>query len=166
VVFVTVGTGNQQFLRLLEAVDELAGQGAFGSEEVFVQFGNNQRFVPTHVVGEPFLSMTAFDLRLGQASLLICHGGCGTIMAAVRRGLVPVAMPCLRRYGEAVNDHQVELIRQLADGGLLVPAWDVTDLAPAIRSARMQQQNPRPSSAIGSGMIGLVRRTVDAFLAR
>ena len=38
-------------------------------------------------------------------------------------------MPRLRRFGEAVDDHQVELTAALGETGKVIPVWDIERLA-------------------------------------
>ena len=52
-----------------------------------------------------------------MADVMICHGGPGSIADAWARGLVPIVVPRLRRFGEVVDDHQVDFCRKLAGLG-------------------------------------------------
>jgi UDP-N-acetylglucosamine transferase subunit ALG13 len=164
VVLVSVGTGEQPFARLLNAVERLALTGFFEDEVVFVQYGCDPNFVPRATKGVPFLAVDEFDRMLREADLFVCQGGCGAIMAAVRQGMIPVAMPRLAEFGEVVNDHQVELVGELAGKGLLVPAWNASDLPSAIKRARDQQREPRPAARAEGALIGVLQRTIASLL--
>ncbi|MFA5976300.1 MAG: glycosyltransferase [Elusimicrobiota bacterium] len=158
-IFVTVGNATQGFSRLLEAVDALAGTPLFQGEPVFMQTGHNENFQPRHSRTEAFLSADRFLECLKEARLIICHGGCGTLLQAISLGKVPIVVPRLARYGEHVNNHQLQLIRALADEGRVIPAYEIFDLREAIRKASHNPPPPSPSTE-PSPMIRLVEQAM------
>lgn len=142
-VFVTVGNARQGFSRLVSAVDALCGSGAFGQEPVLVQRGHTGGGSLAHCRSVDFLPSDEFERHLSEASLVVCHGGT-TQLSAIRLGKVPIVMPRLKRFGEHINDHQVQLVRALAAEGLVVPAYEPGDLAGAITEARKRRGQPAP----------------------
>lgn len=156
-VLVAVGNAQQKFTRLLEAVEALIESGQLAGETVFMQTGNTD-FVPRHCQHQAFLEMEDFNRRLAEADLLICHGGAGTQLQAVRLGKVPVVMPRREKYQEHVNDHQVQLVEALAAEGYIVPAFEVEDLAGAILKSR---QIGRQSVFTQSPMLQLVAEAIS-----
>lgn len=60
------------------------------------------------------------DRALGQARHVVCHGGSGLIARALNVGITPLVVGRLQRYGEHVDDHQLQLVRKLSDLGLVV----------------------------------------------
>src|ERR1044071_9449572 len=134
-IFVTVGNATQPFDRLLAAIDEMAAGGAFAGEHVLIQSGNNPEFQARHCEVKPFISMDEFCRLMENASLIICHGGCGTQLHAIRMGKTPVVMPRREKYGEHLNDHQMQLVEALAAQQKIVPAYEPADLAEAIIQA-------------------------------
>jgi UDP-N-acetylglucosamine transferase subunit ALG13 len=162
-VFVTVGNANQGFRRLLEAVDAMAGYGAFRAEEVFIQSGHNSDFHPRHTRSTPFLPLDEFQQCLEKADLIICHGGC-TQITAIRLGKVPVVMPRRRKYSEHVNDHQVQLVHALASEGRIIPAYELEDLPAAIEEARRRNNQPVPPPP--SRMLSLVAQAIEELIGK
>ncbi len=160
-IFVTVGNATQGFMRLLKGVDDLARQGAFGQEEIFMQVGHNPGFLSSHCKVEPFISMEEFQKRMSAASLIIAHGGC-TVFQAFRLGKLPVVMPRMKRFGEHVNDHQVTFVETLAREKRLVPAYSPEDLANAVKEARSRTPEPWPKGQ----MQDLVRTAIEELLER
>ena len=68
-----------------------------------------------------YLSGDEFAAELRKADVIVTHSGTGSALSALENGLCPVLVP--RASGtEAVDDHQVELARFLADLGLAVHA--------------------------------------------
>ena len=50
-----------------------------------------------------------------KANIVITHGGTGAIIGAVKKGKKVIAVPRLAKYGEHVDDHQLQLIKQFDD---------------------------------------------------
>ena len=129
-IFVTVGTDHHPFDRLIQAVDALAEKGGAG-EEVFVQRGSSA-VVPRFCSSEPYLSFDDLTTRIGQARIIICHGGPGSIMPAVYMNKVPIVWPREKKYGEAVDDHQLDFSVRLEEKGLILRVMSAEELESAV----------------------------------
>lgn len=134
-IFVTVGTHEQQFDRLVRAVDELKGSGAI-DEPVFVQTGYCT-YEPIHCKHLRFVPFKQMKEYMAQADVVITHGGPSSFIEAMAAGKVPVVVPRRGDLGEHVNDHQADFMRIVAERqGGIVPVYDVVDLPQAIGRAR------------------------------
>jgi UDP-N-acetylglucosamine transferase subunit ALG13 len=160
-VFVTVGNAKQSFHRLLDAVNELATIGFFGSEQVVAQNGHSI-FTNSHLTCKPFLSEMEFKNHIEEATLVISHGG-GTPLHVVLLGRVPVVMPRLKKYKEHVNNHQLEFVRVLVREGWAIPAWEPADLGEAIRKAKAMGGTAIPPKA---PMIDMVQKAIRDFAGK
>ena len=134
-IFVTVGTHEQQFNRLVKAVDDLAADGTI-AEPVFQQTGYSD-YVPEHCEHSQFVPAQRMQELMGQASVVITHGGPSSFVEAMVAGSkAPVVVPRRAEYGEHVNDHQVDFVRIVAERiGGIVPVYDVAELPQAIAKA-------------------------------
>jgi UDP-N-acetylglucosamine transferase subunit ALG13 len=132
VIFATVGTHEQPFDRLLLEIDRLAAQGAL-PDEIFCQIGYSTRSL--RVPSSPMLSYAETQRRTAEASLVITHGGPGSILPvlAARRPLVLV--PRQQRFGEHVDDHQVAFCRRLGQERGVPVVEDITRLEASIEAA-------------------------------
>ena len=131
----TVGTHEQQFDRLVRAVDELKGTGVI-SEPVFIQTGYCT-YVPEHCEWSRFIPAPEMRERMAKADVVITHGGPSSFIEAMAAGKVPVVVPRHAKLGEHVNDHQIDFVRAVSERkGGIVPVYDTTDLAAAIEDAR------------------------------
>lgn len=126
---VTVGNGRQAFFRLLDAVGLIAHALP---RPVIVQCGHTP-FSSPHLEVRNFVENEEFLRLLDAAVLVISHAGAGTIIQAVRAGHVPVVMPRLARFGEVLDDHQLELAEALGRAGKVFPVLAAADLEPATR---------------------------------
>jgi UDP-N-acetylglucosamine transferase subunit ALG13 len=66
---------------------------------------------------------------------VVTHAGVGSIMTALANGKRPVVVPRLRRFGEAVDDHQVALGLRLHEAGLVMFVEDPEDVSQAVEAA-------------------------------
>ena len=138
-IFATVGSQKFPFHRLLKALDALPG------EDIFAQTGCST-YIPQHYAFSPYLDREAFAEKMAQAEIVITHGGTGAIMTAVKQGKKVIAVPRLARFGEHVDDHQLQLVSQFADQNLIFALEDCTELADAIRRVRSHRFQPYRSS--------------------
>ncbi|HHL0502016.1 TPA: glycosyltransferase, partial [Streptococcus agalactiae] len=110
-IFVTVGTHEQQFNRLIKEVDRLKGTGAI-DQEVFIQTGYSD-FEPQNCQWSKFLSYDDMNSYMKEAEIVITHGGPATFMNAVSKGKKTIVVPRQEQFGEHVNNHQVDFLKEL-----------------------------------------------------
>jgi UDP-N-acetylglucosamine transferase subunit ALG13 len=113
-IFVTVGTNEARFDRLLRAVASLRID-----EEVVVQHGHSSRIHPPHADVVDFLSFEGMVDTIRSARAVVTHAGVGSIMVALANGKRPIVVARLKSFGEAVDDHQLQLGRRFAEAGLV-----------------------------------------------
>ena len=65
--------------------------------------------------------------------MVITHGGTGVIIGAVKQGKKVIAVPRLASYGEHVDDHQVQLLREFDGMNLICACYDSEKLGDCIR---------------------------------
>jgi len=161
-IFVTAGNATQGFSRLFNAVDQFKGEGLFGDADVIIQSGNDPGFRAMHCKQIGFLSPEEFIQLIGDAELVICHGGAGSLYHCFSGGKVPVVMPRLKKYGEILDDNQIELVKALASEGRIIPAYETEDLPGAIAEARRRKARPVPPQP--SRMIELVSKAIEELI--
>ena len=165
-VFVTVGTDHHPFDRLIAWVDAWLADGGSSRARVLCQYGTSRR----PELAESVRSMRHEEFRraLSEATVVVSHGGPGTIMQARAAGVRPIVVPRRRDPGEHVDDHQVAFVRRLASAGDVV--WpqtleefrSVLDDALAEPSASLVDTGPRESRVA----IRAVEHLVGDLLAR
>ena len=135
-IFVTVGTHEQQFDRLIKAIDDLKSNKVI-NEPVYVQMGYST-YEPVHCDYSRFLSYKQMKEYMGSADVVITHGGPSSFIEAMAAGKVPVVVPRRGDLGEHVNNHQVDFVRTVADRqGGIIPVFDIADLPGSIERARL-----------------------------
>ena len=116
-VLVTVGTQKQSFERLIQLVKE---SKALKSEEIVVQRGYTKCNNSKRIHSFDFIPMEEMDKYIEQADLVIAHGGVGTIFSDIKKRKKVIAVPRLEKYGEHINDHQIEICEELEKEGYIL----------------------------------------------
>jgi UDP-N-acetylglucosamine transferase subunit ALG13 len=70
-----------------------------------------------------------------EARVVVTHAGVGSILLCLTNGRSPVVVPRLKRFGETVDDHQLESARRFAAAGLVTLVEDPADLPAALAAA-------------------------------
>ncbi len=133
-IFVAVGTQKFPFNRLLSQIDTLLETGVL-NEPVFAQIGSST-YRPVHYPFTDYMDKEAFDAQIGTCDLLITHSGVGTIISGITQAKPVVVMPRLARYGEHVDDHQLEIATSFAEKNYVAVCEQADDLAQVIQRAR------------------------------
>lgn len=117
-IFVTVGTQPNGFLRCLKEVELLIEKYDI-KEEVVAQIGNTD-FKTDKFKTIPFTGENEFKEYIAKASVVITHAGSGAIFNSIKAGKKVIAMARLHDFNEMADNHQTELVKKLADGGYII----------------------------------------------
>ena len=123
-IFVSLGTIQPfRFDSLVDAVRDLLRPG----DTVTWQLGATDRDdLPGDVNQE--LTAEVFDRLMADSDVFVTHAGVGTLMRALELGVRPLVVPRRVARGEHVDDHQLQVVRELAERGLVL-LRDPQDLA-------------------------------------
>lgn len=105
-IFVTVGSRSYPFDRLFKKLDELYEDGIL-TEKMFAQIGTST-YKPKHYEYKDFISQEEFLEKVNRADIVVSHGASGSIMKALNTGKKVIAVTRLEKYGEHINDHQIQ----------------------------------------------------------
>lgn len=125
-IFVTLGSQKFQFNRLLKEIDSLIERDII-TEEVFAQIGASD-YIPKHYAYKKYLDKNEFSEYQDKCDIVITHGGTGAIIGAVKKGKKVIAVPRLAKYGEHVDDHQVQLLKQFDEANLIAVCYELDQL--------------------------------------
>ncbi len=130
-IFVTVGSQKFQFNRLLKEIDELIENKVI-NEEVFAQIGVSD-YKPQNYKYKEFVTQDEFNKYLDEARLIITHAGTGIIVNAIKKGKKVIGIPRLSKFGEHVDDHQIQLLNEFANMNLIETCIDEKELKEKIQ---------------------------------
>lgn len=119
-IFVTVGTHEQPFDRLLKKIDELKKNGII-QEKVIMQTGFST-YEPKYCEWSKLLPYKDMVQNVADARIVITHGGPASFIMPLQVGKIPIVVPRQKKFEEHVNDHQVEFARNVAErmGNIIV----------------------------------------------
>ncbi|MCI6204505.1 MAG: beta(1,3)galactosyltransferase EpsH [Lachnospiraceae bacterium] len=155
-IFITLGSQKFQFDRLLKEVDRLIADGVI-QEKVFAQIGASE-YLPQNYTYERFLDRQRFAKIMDQCDSVITHGGTGVIIGAVKKGKKVIAVPRLAKYGEHVDDHQLQLLHQFDDLQLICACYDVEQLGECYKNLQNMHFRPYVSNT------SVVIASIDEYL--
>ena len=130
-IFVTVGTHEQPFNRLIEYMDKWAAEH---EENVIIQTGFST-YEPKHCEWSKLYPYSQMVKLVEKARIIITHGGPSSFIMPLQIGKIPIVVPRKKEFDEHVNDHQVDFSKQVAKrNGDLIVIEDVSKLADAIEN--------------------------------
>ena len=130
-IYVTVGTHEQPFNRLIRCIDELKGNGII-EEEVMIQSGYSDYEIK-HCSHKDILNGSDILANYRNARMIIMHGGPSSIIQALQEGKIPIVVPRQKKYDEHINDHQLEFCRAVSKRyNNIILIEDITELENAI----------------------------------
>lgn len=132
-IFVTVGTHEQSFNRLLKKIDELKKDGII-QEDVIMQTGFST-YEPKYCEWSKLIPYQQMIKNVEDARIIITHGGPASFIMPLQIGKTPIVVPRQHRFDEHVNDHQVEFARNVAERmGTIIPVEDISTLGDVIKN--------------------------------
>ena len=112
------------FDRLIKEMDEIAGRM---DEEVIMQIGETA-YEPRNARYFRFASKEEMDGLYEDARVVVCHAGVGSILTALEHGKPVIAVPRRKKYGEHVDDHQLDIAGEMEKEGRITVVCDVGEL--------------------------------------
>ncbi len=126
-IFVTVGTHEQPFDRLVEYIDGLKQNNVI-DEEVIIQTGFCT-YEPKCCKWKKLFAYRDMIKNVADARIVITHGGPSSFIMPLQIGKVPIVVPRKKQFGEHVNDHQAEFANAVAQRqGNIIAVENVEEL--------------------------------------
>lgn len=104
-IFVTVGTHEQPFNRLIKKIDELKRDGII-KEDVLMQIGFST-YIPQYCKYKKLIPYQDMVKNVENARIVITHGGPSSFIMPLQVGKIPVVVPRQEKFNEHVNNHQL-----------------------------------------------------------
>jgi len=117
-IFVTVGTHEQPFNRLVEYMDKWAESH---DEKVIMQTGFST-YEPKHCEWSKLYPFETMKKLVDDARIVVTHGGPSSFIMPLQVGKVPIVVPRVKELNEHVNDHQLVFAKAVAErqGNIIV----------------------------------------------
>ncbi len=130
-ILVLLGTQNNSFSRLLSQIELCIDHGTI-KDDIVVQAGHT-KYISNKMKIFDFIPKNKMDDLINSATLIITHGGVGSIMKGIKLGKKVIAVPRLGKYNEHVNDHQIQIIEIFDELGYIKGVLDLENLENTIK---------------------------------
>ncbi|CAA9411139.1 MAG: hypothetical protein AVDCRST_MAG60-2660 [uncultured Nocardioides sp.] len=157
-VLALTGTDHHPFERMVRWIDDAAL--THPDVRFVVQHGSTRP--PSVARGHAFLSHDELVDLMVEASVVVCHGGPGTIMDAREAGHVPLCVPRDPRLGEHVDSHQQRFAAAVAGVGVVRTVSSLESFQLALDEALVV---PTSSTRSAAAFPSLVREAARAKVA-
>lgn len=157
-IFVSLGTNDKSFERLLRTIDSEIQLGNI-NDKVIVQSGYT-KYSSNNMDIIDLMPMDKFNKCINDCDILITHGGVGTILDGLKKGKKIIAFPRLSKYQEHVNDHQVEIIDEFYNSGFILTG-EVNEVSSLIKEC--SSFNPKSYKSNNYKFNKLISDTIDSF---
>lgn len=132
-IFVTVGTHEQPFNRLVKCVDNLKKTGII-TEEVIIQTGYST-YKPKYCKWQKLFPYQEMLQLVEKSRIVITHGGPSSFIMPLQIGKTPIVVPRRHEFNEHVNNHQLSFTKAVADRmGSIIVVDDMDKLGETIRN--------------------------------
>ena len=130
-IFVTIGTHEQSFNRLVEYMDKWAEKH---DEKVIIQTGYST-CEPEHCEWKRSYPYQKILQMVSEARIVITHGGPSSFIIPLQSGNIPIVVPRKKQFHEHINDHQTEFSRHFAQRqGNIIVVENIDDLGNIIEN--------------------------------
>ena len=157
-IFVTLGSQKFQFNRLLMELDKLVEEKKI-SNDIFAQIGYSD-YKPKNYEFKEFLDREQFSEFMDKCDTVITHGGTGAIVGAVKREKKVIAVPRLAKFGEHVDDHQLQIIDQFTNMNFIVGVKETNEIYEALEQLKTMKFKKYVSNTEN------IIKNIEEFLAK
>ena len=127
---VTLGTQHQEFTRLLDYIEKSDLKG-----EIIVQAGYT-KYESKRMKIFDFISYDEMEKYIDKSDLVITHAGTGSIVMPLKKDKKVIACARLSKFGEHVDDHQVELVDVFYSEGYILKVDEDTSLDEVLKNIK------------------------------
>ena len=143
-IFVTLGTQDKSFERLLKIVDKAINDG-YIKDKVIVQAGVTE-YDSDNMEIYNLLAMDKFNEYIEKCDLLITHGGVGSILNGLKNHKKVIAVPRLIKYDEHESDHQIQIVSAFYEKGYILKLDENDDFGKVITDSKKFKPNEYSSN--------------------
>lgn len=127
-ILVILGTQDKAFPRLLDTIQKQIDCGNIDKKEKIIVQAGSTKYQSDSMEIKDYIGVRKFEQLIEEADLIICHAGVGTILTALKKNKKIIAAARLKKYGEHVNDHQLQILDNFNKSGYILALDDFDKL--------------------------------------
>ena len=155
-IFVTLGTQDKEFKRLLNIIDKACKKGII--KDVIVQ-GGFSKYKTKKFKMFDYVSREDFDKYMKECDYLITHAGVGSIFTALKYNKKVLAIPRLSKYKEHNNDHQLDIVKEFVNKGYILSFNNFKELEKCLKEIKTFK--PKKYKSNTNNMINLITDYIE-----
>ncbi len=159
-IFVTLGTQDKPFERLIKAVENQIINGNI-KDEVIVQAGYT-KYESDKMKILQYIPIEEFEKYIKKADIIISHAGVGSIIAGLENNKKIIAAARLKKYGEHVNDHQMQILDNFSESGYILKLEKFEELDKALE--RVEKFTPKKFKSNNINFVNQLRNEMQNLL--
>lgn len=132
-IFVPLGTQKFPFNRLILALNKLVEKGLYKPNEIVMQ-SSVYEIKPKFLHYET-LPLDEFNRFIEISEVIITHSGVNSIITCMNMRKPLIIVPRLKKFGEHVDDHQLEIANLMEKKFGIIIGTDLTNLEEMIEKA-------------------------------
>ena len=144
-ILILLGTQEKPFERILKAVSSEIKKGNI-KEKVIAQVGCT-KFVDDKIEMFDFISKDEIASLIDKARIIIAHGGVGIITECINKNKKVIVVPRLKKYKEHTNDHQLQITKEFAKKGYILPLYSTKNLYKVLCEVKKFKPNKYESNS-------------------
>ena len=144
---------------MLEAVQKQIDNKVI-KDRVVVQAGISCNFKSKDMEIFDLIPLEEFDKLISECDILITHGGVGSIIAGIKNNKKVIAAARLKKYGEHVNDHQLQIVENFTDSGYILSLNNFDELDKVLKNIKKFKPNKFKSNT--NNFIKLLKKEIDS----
>lgn len=156
-IYVTLGTQDKSFVRLLKAIQKEIDNGTI-KDRVVVQAGCTI-FDSKDMEIFDLVSLDTFNKYMDECTILITHGGVGSIIDGIKRDKIVIAVPRLKEFKEHTNNHQLQITENFGEKGYIIPVLNMDNLHNALIKAK--KFKPKKYKSNNQKFLKLIKKYID-----
>lgn len=116
-----------KFTRFLKIIDDLCDENILDGKEIVAQISTSD-YIPKNYKYFDIIANDEFNILIDKAEFIITHAGTGNVIPALKKGKKVIIFPRLYKYGEHIDNHQLELSNMLYEEGYVLVANNKEEL--------------------------------------
>ncbi len=129
-ILVTLGTQKQQFVRLLNYIEN-----SNIDDKIIVQAGHTSYESKKMDIFD-FNDYDEMNKLIDNADLVITHGGTGSIITPLKKGKKVIACARKAEYYEHIDNHQIEIVEIFSKQGYVIELKESDNIDEIIKKAK------------------------------
>lgn len=156
-IFVTLGTQDKEFKRLLESIDKNIKNGNI-KDKVLVQAGFT-KYTSSNMEIFDYCTPNKMEEYYKKADLIITHGGVGSILDSIKKGKKVIAVPRLSKHNEHTNDHQTQIVNEFYNKHYILKS-NIENLEKVLKEAK--DFKPKKYTSNNDKFIEMINRYINS----